>query len=137
MLVEMVRLVERTLRPIDLVARMGGEEFCVLLRDTDGDAAAVVAERIRCTVEEHDFELPDARTARVTVSLGVVTVGPRGPDAWEPLLRRADDALYRAKRSGRNRVVVASPEAPVDPAQAPGGTASEESPSSTSDPPEP
>jgi diguanylate cyclase (GGDEF)-like protein len=87
------------------VARMGGEEFAVLLPHTDAAAAMVVAERLRKTVEELRV-LEGDETAPLTVSLGV-SLRAEGESTWTEMLRRADIALYRAKREGRNRVVLA------------------------------
>lgn len=90
------------LRVPDILARFGGEEFVILLPDTDLDSARQVAERIRCELEtQRDKALP-----RYTASLGVaVTQGADGPAAdIEALIAAADAALYRAKQGGRNRV---------------------------------
>jgi len=89
--------------PADLPARLGGEEFAVILPDTRVDEARRVAERIREQVATHVFEDRDTRV-RVTISLGLVAA--RG-QAIGALLQQADDALYRAKQTGRNRVVEA------------------------------
>jgi len=95
-------------RAPDMAARYGGEEFVVILSDTDGHGAALVAERIRRAVEDLGMPHPDSDTARcVTVSLGVVTVRPEGPDKPEAAVELADSALYRAKEGGRNRIEVA------------------------------
>lgn len=93
---------QRIAGQVDVVARYGGEEFVVLLPDCGG-AATRVAERIRESVERHPFDAK-RHSIRVTVCVGLSSY----PDfAWEELLRRADEALYRAKREGRNRVVAA------------------------------
>ena len=95
-------------RGIDLVARMGGEEVVVVLPDTGRDAAYRVAERIRERVENTPFAVQNnTRDIKVTVSVGVSS--RRAGDASSAdMMKRADDALYRAKASGRNRVIVAS-----------------------------
>lgn len=90
--------------PADLPARLGGEEFAVILPDTRVDEARRVAERLREQVATHVFEDRDTRL-RVTISIGLVTA--RGLNLGA-LLQRADEALYRAKQTGRNRVVEAS-----------------------------
>ncbi len=93
-------------REVDRVARYGGEEFCVLLPHTDHEGAMQAAERLRSAVHRTDIPWQDEQIC-VTVSTGLATA--QDPD--EPLhalLKRADDALYRAKTEGRNRVV-ASP----------------------------
>jgi len=95
-------------RGIDLVARMGGEEVVVVLPDTGRDAAYRVAERIRERVEGTPFAVQNnTREIKVTVSVGVSN--RRAGDASSAdMMKRADDALYRAKADGRNRVIVAS-----------------------------
>jgi two-component system cell cycle response regulator len=95
-------------RGIDLVARMGGEEVVVVLPDTTLEAAHAVAERIRERVEAEPFSIHrNTRAISVTVSIGVAS--RRAGDASPAeMSKRADDALYRAKESGRNRVIVAS-----------------------------
>lgn len=95
----------RNIRGIDLACRYGGEEFVVVLPDTDQRMAAVVAERIRGTVASTPFIIR-AGTANVdvTISIGIASLQPRD-DSVEKLFKRADTALYEAKRSGRNRVV--------------------------------
>ena len=95
-------------RGIDLVARLGGEEVVVVLPDTGRDAAYRVAERIRERVESAPFSIcGNTREIKVTVSVGVAN--RRAGDASSAdIMKRADDALYRAKAEGRNRVIVAS-----------------------------
>lgn len=92
----------------DFVARYGGEEMVLLLPETDVEQAAKVAERARQAVV--DLHLPHAATARgyVSVSLGVAAWVPAQDRTPEGLLKAADEALYGAKREGRNRVVIAT-----------------------------
>ena len=91
-------LLRTSVRSHDLVARYGGEEFVILLPATDLSGSRVVAERLRVAVERYAWPL-----RRVTVSIGVATMmeAPRVP---ADLVKKADHALYRAKRMGRNRV---------------------------------
>ncbi|HEX2122202.1 MAG TPA: diguanylate cyclase [Thermoanaerobaculia bacterium] len=92
-------------RAADLVARYGGEEFGVLLPETDAASARQVAESLRARIEALDMTHPAADGGRVTISIGVATaIPPREGGEPEELVRRADEALYDAKRAGRNRV---------------------------------
>jgi diguanylate cyclase (GGDEF)-like protein len=90
------------LRETDTAYRFGGEEFCVLLRETDAEAAAIVAERIRSGIEIRFAG--NLGSAMVTASLGVAAIPGDAVDA-KTLIAAADQALYAAKASGRNRVV--------------------------------
>lgn len=93
-------------RPTDFCARYGGEEFTVILVDTNSDGAKEVAERIRVTIEEMKIEHMPPPSDMVTVSLGVATLDNGALDSYEDLIKQADDALYKAKDSGRNQVQV-------------------------------
>ena len=99
---------------LDLVARYGGEEFAVIIPETDMDHALRVAERIRRAVEDLKISHPNSEVSKfVTISVGVATMLPKkGMDKRE-LIRRADTALYRAKREGRNRVIAFLPQSEV------------------------
>ncbi|NJD18025.1 MAG: diguanylate cyclase, partial [Gemmatimonadetes bacterium] len=92
-------------RDVDLAARLGGEELALLLPETDGAGARTVAERVREHIAATAHQSPAGQPFRVTASLGVATAVPGAPG--EALLQAADEALYRAKRSGRNLVVMA------------------------------
>jgi diguanylate cyclase (GGDEF)-like protein len=96
--------VQELKRSGDLVARWGGEEFAILLANTDFDGATDVAERIRIKVEEVPVPLPDGSISRITVSIGINSLIPTTNDSLEDFIRHADMALYTAKREGRNRV---------------------------------
>ena len=93
------------LRSADSVGRYGGEEFLVVLPETEIEGAAVVAEKVRCLVENASVPLEDGGSASVTVSIGLASLrevgGTRTP---QELLAAADRSLYRAKQTGRNRV---------------------------------
>jgi two-component system cell cycle response regulator len=94
----------RNIRGVDLACRFGGEEFVVLMPDTDFEHAQGVAERVRLAVASRDFETSATRALTVTCSVGVA-LNEHHTDTPELILKRADVALYRAKREGRNRVV--------------------------------
>ena len=100
--------VRTAIRPSDVIARIGGEEFLVLLPDATDDDACIVAQRLRTALRTLDFIGPDIV---VTASFGVARMQDSDMDA-EQLLQRADRALYQAKATGRDRVVVA-PAVPV------------------------
>lgn len=103
-LAELGPIFRSLVREVDLVARYGGEEFSVVLPETDAAGAYVVAEKIREAVEMHQFADADGdRTCSLTVSVGLATYPTHARDK-DSLLREADDALYRAKNGGRNRV---------------------------------
>lgn len=99
------RLAETLDRGGDLVARYGGEEFAVILPDTDADGATHVAERLRSAIADLAIPHPDSSHGRLTLSVGSACCRPRAEQPCQLLIRNADAALYRAKRSGRNRVV--------------------------------
>lgn len=91
----------------DLVARYGGEEFMILLRGVTTERAMEVAERVRVRVESERFPGGENQpTGKVTISIGVATY-PHHADNGDELINRADEALYQAKRGGRNRVCLA------------------------------
>jgi diguanylate cyclase (GGDEF)-like protein len=97
------------MRPYDVVARFGGEEFVALLPGSGLDAALAVAERLRAQVAGLKVHgMPDRPAPQVTVSLGVSGLAP-DDEGVAPMLARADQAMYGAKRSGRNRCVVLAP----------------------------
>jgi two-component system, cell cycle response regulator len=97
--------IKKSIRGIDTACRSGGEEFVVLLPETESRIAALVAERIRAKVEKQPFAVNGGkRYINVTVSVGV-TGFSQGHTTADAMLKRADDALYRAKRDGRNRVI--------------------------------
>lgn len=95
-------LCQKTLRETDIIGRMGGEEFAVLLAESDMDGALIVSERIRQSVASHAFNF-DGQAIQCTVSLGVASV-IHGKDNLKIIMKRADAALYDAKKEGRNKV---------------------------------
>jgi len=111
----------RNLRNFDLVARLGGEEFVVITPDTDLASAQIVAERLRRRIADEPFKVSaPVGEITVTISVGVAVAeagqgGDNGAEAGDSLLRRADTALYQAKRAGRNRVVADVAGSPASP----------------------
>ncbi len=102
-LIQIAALLANRLRVVDTIARYGGEEFCLLLPETTRDSAAILAEDLRRMVENRTFSYGES-TFDVTISLGVIEAG--GADiTLDSLLKQVDDALYSAKKSGRNTVV--------------------------------
>jgi diguanylate cyclase (GGDEF)-like protein len=95
-------IVRAAIRSSDVASRHGGEEFAILFPEADGQAARAVAERIRQALMKESFEIGE-RTFTVTVSAGIADAG--GSTGREELMYRADEALYAAKESGRNRVM--------------------------------
>ena len=101
-----VNIIGKSIRPDDLLARVGGEEFGVLLTDIDTERAKALAERIRENVESLTGDNPEyAIPQKVTISIGA---GVTQENALNPneIYRLADNALYEAKETGRNKVVV-------------------------------
>jgi diguanylate cyclase (GGDEF)-like protein len=105
-LVQVAQILKKSIRRVDdVVGRLGGEEFIVILPHTPQDRALTVAERIRDAVESEDFKFDNKRVT-VTVSIGVVSYPFEGLSDKKTMLKAVDEALYVAKRSGRNRVMV-------------------------------
>jgi diguanylate cyclase (GGDEF)-like protein len=103
-LVHLAQILTRKIRVTDLVGRYGGEEFMLLLPATTLDGARVIAERIRRTVMNTPVVV-EGQSIRLTVSMGVVSNKTEEVQDFESMLKQADGLLYRAKRSGRNRVM--------------------------------
>ncbi|MNF82617.1 Phytochrome-like protein cph2 [compost metagenome] len=89
-------------RKADLAVRYGGEEFAVLLPDTDIHGAMTIAEQIRRSVIDKNISHTGSPHGYVTISLGCYSFVPSGRDSMDVFIERADAALYRAKHSGRN-----------------------------------
>ena len=102
---ELAVRIKQSTRSVDLCCRTGGEEFVLVLPGTDLSSAEVIAERLRKLVSGKPFPIALGKAITVTVSIGVACLEGAG-DAPSKILKRADDALYRAKREGRNRVEV-------------------------------
>jgi diguanylate cyclase (GGDEF)-like protein len=104
-LAEVSGILASIIRSEDIIARFGGEEFCVLCRGTDTDGARLLAERLRREVAERRF-VYGGKIIPVTVSVGAAVMPDPTITQYSLLLAAADKALYEAKRSGRNRVVL-------------------------------
>ncbi|TVR91756.1 MAG: GGDEF domain-containing protein [Spirochaetaceae bacterium] len=102
----LAEIVVQHTRPVDIAARYGGEEFVVMLPNLDAQGGAEVAERIRLAVEDFRFCHGD-KELKITVSIGVAEYTPALDQLPGDLMARADEAMYEAKSSGRNRVIVA------------------------------
>ena len=108
-LAELAHAVSALIRAEDVFARVGGEEFGVICRAADGAQAQTVAERMRLSVASHKFTVED-KLIPITISAGTASI-PHGQIAdAQALIAAADQALYQAKRTGRNRVCVWQPE---------------------------
>ncbi len=103
---EIAQVCESTLRPYDVIARIGGEEFVVLLLNTPLPKACTVAERIRENVAVTTIELTSGESIRSTISIGISPFIPPDPKCIN-LLSRADKGLYKAKNNGRNQCAIA------------------------------
>lgn len=102
---EVGQLLRDTAREIDVVSRIGGEEFAILAPDSDDEGALILADRVMHAFRDHKFRsLPPDR--RITTSVGVSAAPARDDEVAKTLLARADEALYVAKRNGRDRAVV-------------------------------
>lgn len=99
---EIAAIIKQNTREIDLAGRYGGEEFSLILPETERDGAYLVAERIRKKVEENVFKAYDEKL-KITISIGVAFY-PKDSNTAEELIEKADEALYKAKRSGKNIV---------------------------------
>ena len=104
-LVKLAQVLRQSSREVDHIARLGGEEFCILLPNSDLDGAMRLAERVHTAVRNAQWESIQ-RTITVSVGVAVAHIADETPQA---VLERADQALYRAKNSGRDRVVLAEP----------------------------
>jgi two-component system, cell cycle response regulator len=105
-LVKLAEVIQQTIRKEDVFARYGGEEFAVICRGVDLAGAHLFGERIRAKVEAQRFSYNNV-PLQMTVSVGVAAVSDVGMRAMLELIGIADDALYQAKRQGRNRVIAA------------------------------
>lgn len=104
-LIQLASLMGVGLRKSDFSARLGGEEFAVLLMDTTTESAISVGEKLRHMVANHSFTISDGVVTHCTASFGISSLMAED-QSFDDLLLRADEALYQAKNSGRNRVVL-------------------------------
>jgi diguanylate cyclase (GGDEF)-like protein/hemerythrin-like metal-binding protein/PAS domain S-box-containing protein len=102
-LVKFAEICRKTMRAIDVTGRLGGEEFAILLPETEEKEALDAAERLRLNVAGEKVDGEGGKTVHFTISVGLATLAPENDDI-DVLLSAADKALYEAKRSGRNRV---------------------------------
>lgn len=107
-LIEVAGLVRSIVRPVDIVARFGGEEIAIVLAGHDIAAAIDLARRMRLILQQREIVVANGKRLCVTASFGVAR-GKRGRRDWHHLIEAADGALYRAKSDGRNRVRSAAP----------------------------
>ena len=102
---EFAARIRKSIRGIDLACRLGGEEFVIVMPETDVAVAAIVAERLRRRIASEPFTTAGGKSRlEITISIGIATL-EAAEDSAATILKRADQALYRAKRDGRNRVV--------------------------------
>ena len=102
---QVAAVLNNNIRGSDYLFRLGGEEFLMILVDTSSAGAASVAEKLRAQIAREAFHLPANQKQRVTISLGVASFD--GHPDFQRILRQSDEALYRAKRQGRNCVAIA------------------------------
>ncbi|MCP4115914.1 MAG: GGDEF domain-containing protein [Desulfobacteraceae bacterium] len=110
-LIGIASIIKSNTRAVDIVGRYGGEEFVVILPETDEKGASVIAEKLRKLIERHEFDISDEKKINVTSSFGVSSLNMLAediPDKSRHIIKLADDALYTAKESGRNTVVLFS-----------------------------
>ena len=119
-LVKLAEVASDNLRSVDLVARLGGEEFVVVMPESNAATAIQVAERLCAQVAESTIDLPDGTPLSVTISIGVAT-SETAEEMADDLIERADGALYTAKNAGRNRVEMAAPPGAAAPSTAAAG----------------
>jgi len=103
-LVSIASLLINNTRGYDSIARFGGEEFIILLPNTDVENARVIAEKLREKIASHDYQIKDNRAVEITASFGVTSCD-LSKESWLNVLDRCDRALYLAKESGRNKVI--------------------------------
>ena len=109
MIIKVAHIIEAEVRTSDIVARFGGEEFVMLLQDCDLDNAYKVAEKVRQDIEKTSVSVHIDTEVKFTVSIGVAQFNQKDDNNnIELTLSRADEALYKAKNTGRNKTVVSN-----------------------------
>lgn len=104
---EIAAIIQESIREFDFAARYGGEEFSLILPDTTLDNAAIIAERLRKTIEDYDFP-GESQTFKVTISLGVAYFDKNFVKCNNDIIKAADRALYYSKEHGRNKVSISN-----------------------------
>ncbi len=106
-------MMQEIIRPSDIIGRYGGEEFLVILPQTDSENSLAVAERLRENIEFYEFEVQPSlnKISQITVSIGLCSFPDHG-ETPEDLIIFADDSLYAAKKEGKNKVIIFQPTAP-------------------------
>ena len=107
-LIELSNLLQNLTRKSDIICRFGGEEFIILLSQTNIDTANIIAEKIRVNIENHAIKLDKLNDLKITVSIGVSQVNILTDKNIEDCIKRSDEALYKAKNSGKNKVILIS-----------------------------
>lgn len=100
---EIVKITKKCIRTVDIAARYGGEEFAIVLPETNSEGGKIVAERIRQSISDSHFQTPGGSRAHLSVSIGI-SLFPADASKREELIIAADEALYFAKKAGRNRI---------------------------------
>jgi len=103
---QVANIIKENAREIDYIIRYGGEEFLVILPHTNKQSAHRFAERLRKTIENHNFIIDKGQRVKITISIGISEFDPKADKNFEEVLKSADAALYNSKEKGRNRVSV-------------------------------
>ncbi|EPG36819.1 GGDEF domain-containing protein [Acinetobacter colistiniresistens] len=103
-----VHTIQSLLRPQDLLGRLGGEEFAIFMSNTNADAAYLCAEKIRLQISKTPIEYEPTQSFSIQISIGIYMCTPENQHLIEQLFKQADNALYQAKRQGRNQVVIST-----------------------------
>jgi diguanylate cyclase (GGDEF)-like protein len=111
-LVRFSQIIKSCLRANDTAYRYGGEEFTVILPETGGEEAGLVAQRIRAALEDERFAPINGKEVKITISIGVTEYQPK--EELSSFIQRADRAMYRSKQKGRNLVSALYADTPVE-----------------------